>query len=113
VEVWESSDLKEDDAFEIASKVNANDVQQEDGHFVLVVDPKTIYSSKDALEKEGVAIDSAEVVKVPSTWVSLEGDKAFSLLRLLTELEESDDVNDVFGNYEISDADMEKFYDTN
>lgn len=105
--------IKEDTAYEIASKINANDIQQEDNHFVLIVDPKTIYSSKDALEKEGIAIESAEVVKVPSTWVPLEGDKAFSLLRLLNELEDSDDVNEVFGNYDISDADMEKFYDNN
>jgi YebC/PmpR family DNA-binding regulatory protein len=111
--VLKDENLKEDAAYEIASKINANDIQQEDNHFVLIVDPKTIYSSKDALEKEGVAIESADVVKVPSTWVSLEGDKAFSLLRLLTELEDSDDVDEVFGNYEISDADMEKFYDTN
>lgn len=111
--ILKDENIKEDVAYEIASKINANDIQQEDNHFVLIVDPKTIYSSKDALEKEGIAIESAEVVKVPSTWVSLEGDKAFSLLRLLTELEDSDDVGDVFGNYEISDADMEKFYDNN
>jgi YebC/PmpR family DNA-binding regulatory protein len=105
--------LKEDDAFEIASKINANDIQNEDGHYVLIVDPKTIYSSKDILEKENIAIETVETVKIPNTWVSLEGEKAFSLLKLLTELEDHDDVDEVFGNYEISDADMEKFYDAN
>lgn len=105
--------MKEDDAFEIASKVEANDVQQEDNHFVLIVDPKSIYSSKDILEKEGIAIETVETVKIPNTWVSLEGEKAVSLLKLLTELEDHDDVDEVFGNYEISDAEMEKFYNSN
>lgn len=103
----------EEKAFEFGSMINANDIQQEDDRWVLLVDPKDLYTSKDILDKAKVKVETAEIIKVPSTWVTLEGDKAHQLLKLVTELDDHDDVDEVFGNYDISDADMEKFYEEN
>jgi len=103
----------EEKAFEYGSMVNANDIQQEDDRFVLLVDPKDLYVSKEELEKNKVKVESAELVKIPSTWVSLEGDKAQQLLKLVNELDDHDDVDEVFGNYDVSDEEMEKFYGSN
>jgi len=103
----------EEQAFEYGTMVNANDIQLEDDRYVLTVDPKSLYTSKDLLEKAKVQIETAELTKIPSTWVTLTGDKATQLLKLVTELDEHDDVDEVFGNYDISDAEMEKFYEEN
>lgn len=111
--ILKNENLTEDEAFEIASRVNANDVQNEENHFVLLLEPKEIYKAQESLEKQGIPVESAEIVKIPSTWVSLTGEKAFSLLRLITELEDCDDTDEIYGNYEIPDADMEKFYESN
>lgn len=103
----------EEKAFEYGSMVNANDIQQEDDRFVLLVDPKDLYVSKEELDKNKIKVESAELVKIPSTWVTLEGDKAQQLLKLVNELDDHDDVDEVFGNYDISDEEMEKFYGSN
>lgn len=103
----------EEKAFEYGSMVNANDIQQEDDRFVLLVDPKDLYVSKEELDKNKIKVESAELVKIPSTWVTLEGDKAQQLLKLVNELDDHDDVDEVFGNYDVSDEEMEKFYGSN
>ena len=103
----------EEKAFEYGSMVNANDIQQEDDRFVLLVDPKDLYVSKEELDKNKIKVESAELVKIPSTWVTLEGDKAQQLLKLVNELDDHDDVDEVFGNYDISNEEMEKFYGSN
>lgn len=103
----------EEKAFEYGSMVNANDIQQEDDRFVLLVDPKDLYVSKEELDKNKIKVESAELVKIPNTWVTLEGDKAQQLLKLVNELDDHDDVDEVFGNYDVSDEEMEKFYGSN
>ena len=103
----------EEKAFEYGSMVNANDIQQEDEKWVLLVEPKDLYTSKDILDKAKVKVETVEIIKVPSTWVSLDGEKAHQLLKLVTELDDHDDVDEVFGNYDIPDAYMEKFYEEN
>ena len=60
----------------------------------------------EALEKEGIAVEASEVTMVPDNTVSLEGDAADVMNKLTGELEELDDVQDVYTNAELPE-DME------
>ncbi len=103
------TDLSEDEIFEIATKCEAEDFSKEDTGWILSVDPKSLYSAKEILEQEGIEIENAELDKVPNTYVKLTGDKAQKMLRLLNELEDSDDVTKIFSNYDIPDEEFEIF----
>ena len=61
---------------------------------------------EEALEKEGIAVEASEVTMVPDNTVSLEGDAADVMNKLTSELEELDDVQDVYTNAELPE-DME------
>ena len=97
-----------DKVLEAAIEAGADDVQSdEEGH--------EIWTSVDSLHEvakslEG-ALGEADAVKLgwkPSTPVDVAGDDVATLMRLIDTLEEDDDVQTVWGNYEISDAELEK-----
>ena len=66
--------------------------------------------AKEAIEKENIKIETAEIDKIPNTTVKIQGDKVQTMLKLITELEDNDDITKIFSNYDISDEDMESFY---
>jgi len=101
--------ITEDKAFDLASTVDAIDVLNEDDKFVLSTNPEELFKVKDKVDKENIEVESAEIVRIPSTYVKLTGDASEKMMRLMTELEESDDVNNVYANFEISEEEMEKF----
>jgi YebC/PmpR family DNA-binding regulatory protein len=97
-----------DEVFEAAIEAGAEDVESdEDGHQVWTAQ-EDLHGVARALE---AALGEAESVKLawrPSTSVELGGDDAGQLLRLIDALEEDDDVQTVWGNYEVSDEVMER-----
>jgi YebC/PmpR family DNA-binding regulatory protein len=104
--------LSEEEAFDLATKVNALDVQKEDEKYVLTTEAENLFKVKELVEKENFAIDSAEIVKVPNTYVKLTGDDAEKMMKLMMELEDHEDVQRAFANFEISDEEIEKFLAT-
>ena len=78
-------------------------------NWVITVGPKSLYSAKEALEKENIEIESADIDKIPSTMIKIVGDKVSTMLKLVTELEDSDDVTKIYSNYDISDEDIEAY----
>jgi YebC/PmpR family DNA-binding regulatory protein len=76
--------------------------------FEVVTEAGSLSSIKDALLAAGVTVESAEVTQLPSTLVPVEESDAKKLLRLIDALDDLDDVQAVFSNYDIDDAVMEK-----
>jgi YebC/PmpR family DNA-binding regulatory protein len=97
-----------DTLFEAALEAGADDVSDEDGQIEVVTDPGAFIEVRDALEKAGFKPDSAEVTMIPQTMVKLEGRQAESMLRLMERLEDNDDVQNVYANFDISEEEMEK-----
>jgi transcriptional/translational regulatory protein YebC/TACO1 len=62
---------------------------------------------RDALEAAGVAIETSEVTQLPSVTVPLDEATARSVLRLVDALEDLDDVQAVYGNFDLSDEVLE------
>ena len=97
----------EDKVLEAAIEAGADDVESDDGH--------SIWTSMDALHEVAKGLEAslgqADAVKLawrPSVEVTVDEGNAATLLKLIDALEDDDDVQTVWGNYEISDAVMEK-----
>lgn len=87
----------------IALDAGAEDMQTEDGNFVITTAPADFEKVKKALEDAGVSLDAAEITMLPQTYVKLEGKEATQMLKLMEMLEDSDDVQNVYANFDIPD----------
>jgi transcriptional/translational regulatory protein YebC/TACO1 len=96
----------EDRLMEVALEAGAEDVQPGDDGFTVTTAAADLRAVRAAFDRAGVAYDSAEVSMVPSMSVPLDRDTAVKVLRLVDALEELDDVQDVYANFDIPDAVM-------
>lgn len=97
----------EDQLLDVALEAGADDVQtQPDGSIEVLTSPDAYNEVKDALTAAGFKAESAEVTLVPDTHAELDADNAAKFIKMLDALEDSDDVQNVYHNAEISDAIM-------
>ena len=101
-----AADVDADGLMEAALDAGADDVIESDDALVVVVAPADFESVKAALEAAGFASEHAEISMEPSTTVAISGEQAESMLRLTDALDELDDVQNVFANFDISDEEM-------
>ncbi len=96
--------------FELALEAGADDVVDEEGEDVIEIytAPESFEVVRQALEKAGVEMASAAVDKIPSNTVELTGKHAEQMLRLMDNLEDCDDVQKVYSNFDIDDALLEE-----
>lgn len=87
----------------------AEDVAPQEEYIEAYTVPGDLEDVRQALESQGVEIDSAEVRRVAKTTCNLDEHTAFQVLRLLDKLEEMDDVQNVDSNVDFSDEIMEKY----
>jgi len=102
VVVVDGSRYGEDDLI-VAIDAGAEDVREEGEALRVICEPGDLSAVKEALEAGDVEIQSAEVVMEPKSAVEVKGNEAKSLLGLIEELEEHDDVNEVHANFDIPD----------
>ncbi len=88
----------EDKLMEIALEAGADDMSQNGDYFEILCDPKIFDSVKKGLEDAKVPIESAETTYIPSTWVDLDADNARRMLKLRDNLDENEDVQNVYAN---------------
>jgi YebC/PmpR family DNA-binding regulatory protein len=106
--VFERKDVKEDELLEAALECGAEDLQSDETQFEVLTDPTNFVEVKEALESQGFAPVLAEIQLRPKTTVRIEEEKsAQQVLKLVEMLEEHDDVDDVFANFDIPDELLE------
>ncbi len=98
----------EERLMDAAISAGADDMTNEDGVFEIVSAPEHLADLQEALTSEGFEIHSAEVTMIPKTTVKVEGKDAVQMLRLMERLEESDEVQNVFANFDIDPEIMEE-----
>ena len=96
----------EDKLMTLALDAGAEDMQTEDDNFVITTPPNDFEKVRKALEDAGVVPDVAEVTMVPQTYVKLDGKEAQQMLRLVESLEDNDDVQNVYANFDIPEEIM-------
>jgi YebC/PmpR family DNA-binding regulatory protein len=99
--------VDEDDVVLSAADAGADDAALDGDVWQVTTPPTELAAARDALEAAGLPVESAELRMVPKTTVRLEADGARRLLRLVDALEEQDDVQDVYANFDIPDAVLE------
>ncbi len=91
----------EDQLMEDALEAGAVDFSASEDVFEIETEPNDLYAVSDALAQKGYSFESVEVEKVPSTYVKLENEDDIKFMNLLLEhLEDNDDVQDVWHNWE-------------
>lgn len=100
--------LDVDRLYELALEAGAEDLIESDGSIEIVTDPRSFASLQAALTAAGHEPASAEVTMRPATTVKLEGAPAEQMLKLAEALEDLDDVQNVYANFDISDSEMER-----
>jgi len=96
----------EDKLMTIALDAGAEDMQTEDDNFVITTPQHDYEKVKKALEDAGVSLEVSEITMVPQTYVKLEGKEAQQMLRLVETLEDNDDVQNVYANFDIPEEVM-------
>ncbi|TAL22014.1 MAG: YebC/PmpR family DNA-binding transcriptional regulator [Nitrospirae bacterium] len=100
----------EDSVMSAALDAGAEDMKndpQEDNYEIITA-PEVLNDVKAALEKANIPIESAEVTMLPKNYVALEGKAAEQMLRLMDALEDHEDVQNVYANFDIPDEVAEK-----
>ena len=93
--------IDEDKLMETALEAGAEDFLTEDDCYEIYTETSDVYVIKDALEAAGYAVLSAEEDKVPSNYITLDGEDDIKHMQLLLDaLEDNDDVSDVYHNWE-------------
>jgi len=106
--VVEKGGVDEDRLIEVALDAGAMDVKDTGRDFEVTTGPSDFEAVKKAVEETGFKSTYAEVTMVPQSTVRLSGKEAEQMLRLMEGLEESDDVQKVYANFDIADEEMER-----
>jgi YebC/PmpR family DNA-binding regulatory protein len=101
-----STQVDEDRLTEIALECGADDIKPVGDAFELDCEPSVFEGVRQALESAEIKPESAEISMVPSSTVTLAGADAERMVRLIEELEDHDDVQNVYSNFEMSEADL-------
>ena len=102
-----SANADEDAMLEAALEAGAEDFRREDEEsYVVTTDPASFHAVKQALEEKGIVASEAELAMVPKTTVTVSGPDVESLLKLIESIEDLDDVQKVWANFDIDDADL-------
>ena len=95
--------IKEDEVLEKALEAGAADVKAIEKVFEIATAPDEMESVRQTLETQSVPVVEAQIDMVPQSTVKVEGKDAAAVLRLIEALEEQDDVQSVYSNYDIAD----------
>jgi len=95
------SALEEDALMLLALDAGAEDFKSEEDTYEVTATPGELAGVKEALEQGGVKIEEAEVTMLPQTEVKLSGPEAEQMLRLMDALEEHDDIQNVYANFDL------------
>jgi YebC/PmpR family DNA-binding regulatory protein len=106
--VEKTGGVTEDDVVTAVLDAGAEEVNDLGESFEIISDPTDLIPARKALQEAKIDYDSADMAFLPTVEVELDEDQARKLFRLIEVLEDSDDVQDVYANYSVSDEIMEK-----
>ena len=98
----------EDEVMSLALEAGAEDVKVENDYFEVVTAPADLDRVKRIFAEKRIPYSSAEITRNPQTYVKLEGKQASQVLRIVDALEDHDDVQKVYANFDVPDEVMEE-----
>jgi YebC/PmpR family DNA-binding regulatory protein len=97
----------EDRLMDLLLEAGTDDIRDHEGTWEILSVPEAHEAVLQALEKAGIPTESAEIALVPKNTIKLEGKQGQAMLKLYDLLEEHDDVQSVYGNYEVDEEEAE------
>jgi YebC/PmpR family DNA-binding regulatory protein len=100
--------IDEDRLMEAALEAGADDVREEEEEYEVITEPGAFEEVRQGLEKAGYKFLNAQIGMIPQNTVNLDEAKAEQMLRLMERMEDNDDVQEVYANFDIPDEIMER-----
>lgn len=105
--VFDKKQVAEEKLLDLALEAGAEDIKEGDTEFEVITAASDFETVKKAFDTAGLAYALAEVSMIPKNTVRLEGREAEQMLNLMEGLEDGDDINHVYANFDIPDKVME------
>lgn len=105
----EKAKASEDILMDVALAAGADDIKDDGSNFEIITTPESYEAVLEALKKNDVEVAASEVGFLPQNYVKVEGKEAQQVLRLMEELEDHDDVQNVSSNFDISEEEIASF----
>jgi YebC/PmpR family DNA-binding regulatory protein len=97
----------EDDLMALVLDAGAEDLRNNDGSWEVISAPESHVAVIEAIQKAGIPTESAEIAMIPKNLMKLEGKNASGMLRLSEALEEHDDVQNVYSNFDVDEKELQ------
>jgi YebC/PmpR family DNA-binding regulatory protein len=110
ISITKAEGVTEDGILEAVLDAGAEEVIDQGGGFEVITDPSSLVQARTALVDAGIDYDSADAEFVPNLHVEVDLETARKVIKLIDALEESDDVQNIFSNYEVP-ADVQAILD--
>jgi YebC/PmpR family DNA-binding regulatory protein len=102
VVIEQSDGVTEDRILEVGLEHGIEDIEVRSGSFIVTTDPSSMVAVRTALQSAGLDYESADVEFVPAATIEVDADTARSVIKLIDALEDSDEVQNVYSNFDIS-----------
>ncbi|MBW2599550.1 MAG: YebC/PmpR family DNA-binding transcriptional regulator [Deltaproteobacteria bacterium] len=106
--IFSKDDIDEDLLMELALEAGAEDVVEQESEYEVITGPDTFEDVRSALDKAETRYILAEIGMIPQNTVKLEENQANQMLKLMEKMEDNDDVQNVYANFDIPDDVMER-----
>jgi len=106
--VFDKKNVDQDTLLNVALEVEIDDIETEDKNIEITLSPTDFENFKKLLNDNKIEYSIAEITMIPQTTVDLEGKKAEQMLSMLEQLEDHDDIQNVYANFNIDEKVMEK-----
>lgn len=107
--VVERSKVNEDKLMELILENGAEDMREDGSNFEIIIPPENYEKVLSALKQNSIEIAASEIGLIPQSYVKLQGKEAEQMLRLMEALEEHDDVQHVWANFDIEEEEIKKY----
>ena len=104
IRVSAQTGIDEDSILAAVLDAGAEDVETHNGSFEIISEPQDLVKVREALQAAGIDYDSADAEFVPNLEVEVDADTARKVFKLIDALEDSDDVQNVFSNFDLSES---------
>ncbi len=102
------SAAREDDLMNIVLEAGGEDLRDDGENWEILTDPHAFEAVVEALKKAGITPTTAEIAMLPQSYIKLEGQTAQQMIRLIDALEEHDDVQHVYSNFDVDIKQLEE-----
>lgn len=107
--VVEKEKAQEDKLLEVAMNAAAEDIREDGSNFEIITAPEKYEGVVEALKSANIETAASNIGYLPQSYIKLEGKQAQQMLRLMEELEDHDDVQHVWANFDVEESELASF----